>query len=97
MTATALKATILGAAVSVARKNGLHRVTRLDVAMAAECSTGAVSFHFDSMDGLNDAIVKYAIQHEVLQILAQARADKHPALGGMSATLKERVAAYLVR
>jgi hypothetical protein len=54
MTVTALKATILGAAVSVARKNGLHRLTRLDVATAAECGTGTVSYHFGDMDGLSE-------------------------------------------
>lgn len=97
MTVTALKLTILGAAVSVARKNGLHRLTRLDVACAAECSTGSVSHHFGDMAGLENAVVEYAVQHEVLKIIAQAHADKHPALGRMSAALKERVAAYLVR
>lgn len=97
MTVTALKATILGAAVSLSRKNGLHRLTRLDVATAAECSTGIVSHHYGDMDGLRAAVIEYAVQHEVLEILAQARADKHPALGRMSAALKERVAAYLTR
>jgi AcrR family transcriptional regulator len=97
MTVTALKATILGAAVSVARKNGLHRLTRLDVATAAECGTGTVSYHFGDMDGLANAVVEYAVQHEVLEIIAQARVDKHAALGRMSAELKARVAAYIVR
>jgi len=97
MTVTALKATILGAAVSVARKNGLHRLTRLDVATAAECGTGTVSYHFGDMDGLAAAVVEYAVQHEVLEILAQARLDKHAALGRMSAELKARVADYIAR
>lgn len=101
MTLTALKATILGAAVSVARKNGLHRLTRLDVATAAECSTGIVSHHFGDMDGLRAAVVDYAVQHEVIRILAQVRADlplsKYPSIRGMSEALKERVAAYIIR
>jgi AcrR family transcriptional regulator len=95
MTVTALKATILGAAVTLARKNGLHRLTRLDVACAAECGTGTVSYHFGDMDGLTNAVVEYAVQHEVLEILAQARIDKHPSLRRVSAELKARVAAYL--
>lgn len=97
MTVTALKATILGAAVTLARKNGLHRITRLDVATAAECGTGTVSYHFGDMDGLTNAVVEYAVEHEVLEIIAQARVDKHEALGRMSAELKARVAAYIVR
>lgn len=97
MIVTTLKSTILEAAVHLVRVHGLHRLTRLDVARAAECSTGAVSYHFGDMDGLANAVVEYAVQHEVLKIIAQARADKHPALGRMSTTLKERVATYLTR
>ena len=97
MTCTALKATILGAAVTLARKNGLHRLTRLDIATSAECGTGTVSYHFGDMDGVTNAVVEYAVQHEVLEILAQARVEKHAALGRMSADLKARVAAYIVR
>jgi AcrR family transcriptional regulator len=97
MTVTALKATILGAAVTLARKHGLHRLTRLEIAHSAECGTGTVSYHFGDMDGMTNAVVEYAVQHEVLEILAQARADKHPALGGMSAELKARVAAHIIR
>lgn len=96
MTATALKATILGAAVTLARKNGLHRLTRLDIATAAECGTGTVSYHFGDMDGITNAVVAYAVEYEVLEILAQARIDKHPALGRMSTALKERVANHIV-
>lgn len=97
MTVTALKSRILVEAVMLATKRGLHRLTRLNVAIAAECGVGTVSYHFGDMDGLTNAVVEYAVQHEVLEILAQARADKHPSLGRMSAALKERVAAYLIR
>lgn len=97
MAVTALKLTILGAAVGIARQAGLHKITRLEVACAAECSTGTVSHHFGDMDGLRAAVVEYAVEHEVLEIIAQARVEKHEALGRMSAALKERVAAYIVR
>lgn len=101
MTVTALKATILGAAVTLARKNGLHRLTRLDIATAAECGTGSVSYHFGDMVGVVAAVVEYAVQHEIVEILAQVRADlplsQYPSVRRMSAELKARVAAYLVR
>lgn len=97
MTVTALKATILGAAVGIARQAGLHNLTRLEVAHVAGCGTGTVSYHFGGMDGLANAVVEYAVEHEVLEIIAQARVEKHTALGRMSAELKARVAAYIVR
>lgn len=97
MAVTALKSSILGAAVTISRTHGLHRLTRLEVACAAECSTGVVSHHFGDMNGLRAAVIEYAVEHMVLEILAQARADKHPALERMSADLKARVAAHIVR
>lgn len=100
MAVTALKATILGAAVTLARKNGIHRLKRLDVACEAECGTGSINHHFGSMEGLLDAIVSYAVEHEIVEIIAQVRADfqlsKHPSVKRMSLALKERVAAYVI-
>lgn len=97
MALTALKATILGTAVGIARQAGLQNITRVEVAHLAECSTGIISHHFGDMDGLINAVVEYAVQHEVLEIITQARAIKHVALEKMSAALKERVADFIVR
>lgn len=91
-----LKATILGAAVSLARKGGLAALTRLKVAHAAEAATGSISYHFGDMTGLRAAVVDYAIKHEIIEVLVQARAERHPRLHGrLTAALKERVANHI--
>lgn len=96
MTAQTTRATILGAAVNLARRKGLNNVTRLDVAHDAEIGTGTVNYHFDTMDALRGAIVDYAIENEVIEILVQARALKDPRLGRISQALKDRVASAIV-
>lgn len=92
-----LKRTILLAAVSLARTRGLRALTRLDVAKAAKAATGTISYHFGSMAKLRDAIVDHAIEHECIEVLVQARAERHPRqIGRLSPALKARVASRIV-
>lgn len=91
-----LKQTILVAASRAARSHGLSKFTRRNVADAVGCSTGLVSWHFKTMNGLRGAVIEYAIENEVIEILVQARAERDPRLGRMSAALKERVANHIV-
>ena len=91
-----LKDTILKHAVSIAQNLGLRCVTRRRVATKADCAVGTVNYHYETMDALRDAVVDYAIANEVIEVLAQARAERHPRLKGrLTSTLKERVAAHI--
>lgn len=93
-----LKQTILLAAVALARTQGLRALTRLDVAKAAKAATGTISYHFGSMDGLRNAVVDHAIKHKCIEVLVQARAERHPRqIGRLSPALKARVANRIVR
>lgn len=94
---TKLKDAILVCAVQRARHTGLMAFTREQVAKVANCSEANVSYHFGVMDKLRTAVVEYAVENEVVEILAQARAVRHPALGRMSQQLRERVAAHIAR
>ena len=91
-----LKETILREAVNLAKKHGLRAITRLNVANAAGCAVGTVNYHFEAMDLLRLAIIDYAVANEVIEVLAQARAERHPRLNGrLTPALKERVAAHI--
>lgn len=91
-----LKQTILGAAVTLARRLGLSQLTRRQVATAADAGLGTINYHFGNMDGLRDAIVDYAVENEIIEVLVQARAERHPRLvGRLSPALKERVANHI--
>lgn len=91
-----LKDQILSAAVAIARRQGLRGVTRRDVAKAAGAATGTISYHFVDMAGLIDAVVAYAVDNEIIEVLVQARAERHPGLHGrLTPALKERVANHI--
>lgn len=88
---------ILVVAVRLARNGGLTTVTRAQIAEQADCSEANISYHYGCMEQMRHAIVEYALQHEVIEVLSQARAIRHPSLGRMSPALKERVANHITR
>lgn len=90
-----LKQTILLAAVRLARTQGLRGLTRLEVAKAAGAATGTVNYHFESMDALRGAVIDHAVEHEIIEVLVQARAERDPRLGRLSQELKDRVANHI--
>ena len=82
-------------ATRLAAKIGYRDLTRAEVATAANVATGTVSYHFGTLEALQDAIVEHAVQHEVLAVVAQALADNHKAAVDAPAALKQRAARYL--
>lgn len=91
-----LKERILGAAVALAKREGLRRFVKADIARAVWCGTGSINYHFSTMDKLRVAVIDHAIKHEIVEILAQARAERHPRLiGRLTPALKERVAQHI--
>lgn len=90
-----LDSKILIAAVRLARAQGLRRFTRREVATAAACGVGTINYHFESMESLRGAVIEHAIDTEIIEILVQARAERDPRLGRLSAALKERVANHI--
>jgi AcrR family transcriptional regulator len=90
-----MKQTILLAAVRLARTQGMFKLKRREIAKAAGCGNGTVNYHFKSMDALRGAVVAHAIEHQVIEVLVQARAERDPRLGRMSQELKDRVAAHI--
>lgn len=88
-----LKDQILLTAVKLAKRDGLRRFIKADIARIVGCGTGSVNYHFRSMEQLRSAIIKHAIEYEVIEILVQARAERHPCLRGrLTPALKERIA-----
>lgn len=91
-----LKDTILHQAVGIARNLGIRAITREKVAEASACAVGTINYHFATVDALRDAVVDYALDNEVIEVIAQARAERHPRLKGrLTPALKERVAAHI--
>ncbi|MGL4249145.1 MAG: TetR family transcriptional regulator [Aeromonas sp.] len=61
---------ILQTAFQIATLEGFDALRRDKVAIRAGVATGSVSHHFDTMDGLRDAVMELAIQNESLSIIA---------------------------
>lgn len=74
---TVMKSDILKAAVRLAKSKGFRNFSRDDVATAAETATGTVSYHYRGMTGLRRAVMQYAIDNEVLEVIAQGLAERH--------------------
>jgi len=91
------KPAILAAAVSLARKVGLFHFSRIDVANEADVGESTVSYHFGPMPDLRTAVVRHAVEHEILSILADARSSRESVGVPMSEDLRKKVAAHIAR
>lgn len=89
------KPAILAVAVSMARNKGLEKLSRVQIAAAAEVAQSTISYHFGQMPALRSAVVRYAVEHEILSILADARASRESIGVPMSEELRQKVAAYI--
>lgn len=91
------KRRILQAAVKLAELDGYQWLTRKAVADQAGLAQSAslVSHYFGSMVGLKRAVLRHAVEHRLLPIVAQGLADQHPIVTSASADLRAATAAYL--
>lgn len=81
---------VLDAGVSLAERIGMHAVTRSGIAADTGLSVGTVSNAFGSMDALRDAVMAAAVDREILPVIAQGLAERHPAALNAPAELRRR-------
>lgn len=87
---------ILDTAVGIAATIGYQRVTRGEVARAAGVSRSLVTKYFCSMPMLRVEIMRQAVRHENLQVIAQGLANGDPIAVTASADVKGKAAGVLV-
>lgn len=87
---------ILKAAVELAKAIGYQWITRDQVAEAAEVGGGTINNAFGSMIGLKRAVLSYAVEHEIVELVAQGLADGHAIARAAPVDLKARAAALMV-
>jgi AcrR family transcriptional regulator len=83
---------ILAAAVKESRRLGYRNITRDGVAIAAGVTFPRVTQLFGDMPGLRRAIMRYAVEHADLVLLAQGLAHRDPIARRASAAVKKQVA-----
>lgn len=89
------KSHILGVAVAMSREVGYQKITRDAVAEAAGVSMGLVTRYFGTMNQLRRDIVRYAIRHELDDIVAQGLANGDDHARKAPDALKERARALI--
>lgn len=66
---------ILQAALSLAVSNGYRSITRAEIAITAGVADGQINHIFGGMTELRRAVMRSAIQHRHVEIIAQGLAD----------------------
>jgi AcrR family transcriptional regulator len=89
-------ASILDAALRMARLHGYQNITRVDIAVAAECSEALVSSYLGTMVQVRRAVVRAAIKQKDLAVLAQALAAKDTHAQKAHENLRRAAVALLV-
>lgn len=74
-----------------------YRLTREQIARAAGLSGTALQYHFGPIALLRQAALEYAVQHEMLPVIAQALAVRDPTVRELPDRVRQRAAEYLTR
>ena len=69
---------VLDAAIELAETNGYSNITRDLVAERAGVAAGSVHNAYGDMAALKDAVIAAAVERQILPIVGQALAARHP-------------------
>lgn len=89
------KSHIVDVAVDLAEHVGITQLTREDVVKRAQCSRATFGAYLGGLENLKVKVLERAIEREVLVVIAQGIAAKHPAVSQISDDLKARAVAAL--
>lgn len=88
---------ILRAAVILSTRDGYANITRDQIAEFAGVASGTVTYHFGDMNALRAAVMRFAVDKEVLKIVADGLADGNLIARKASDQLKRRAAMSITR
>ncbi len=91
------RAHVLAAAMRLAKKYGLASVKRDDVAREAECASGTVNFHFQTMAFLQNEIIKEAIRTRALRLIAEGIVGGYTAARSVNEPLRSEALASFAK
>lgn len=88
---------LMPAAIEAAKRYGFADVTRQQIADQAGCSPALISKHLGTMPTLRRDLMRYAVRHEIVEIVAQGLGARSPYALRAPEALRRRVATYLTR
>ena len=89
------KAIIIRTATQMAVTCGFANLTRQAIADKLDIFPSAVSFHCGAMHELKSAVMAYAVENELLTVVAQGLAARHPIALKAPGTMRARAAKIL--
>lgn len=90
------KAQILFHAAELAKEIGYHNMSRENIAEAAGVSVGLITKYFGNMVKLRRAVIRYAINRQIPEIIAQGIINKDRFASKAPDDLKEKAAKIII-
>lgn len=87
---------ILKAAAKLSKRVGYRSITRDAVAEVAKVSSPLVATYFPTMEILKKAVMEFAVENEIVEIIVQGLILKDKIALGISKPVKERIAEHLL-
>lgn len=87
---------ILNAAIELAKEDGYQWITRDAVAARAGVSPATINNVFGTMVDLKRAVLRAAVEREIVEIVAQGLADRHQIAQDAPSELKAQAALLMV-
>ena len=87
---------ILDAAIHCAKEDGFQWITRERVAARAGVSAGTINSAYKTMRDLKRAVLQYAVQTGVVEIVAQGLAEGHPIARAAPPELRDKAASFIM-
>ena len=81
---------ILEAGIALAKRGNYNQITRDALAKKAGCSAALVSAYFGTMVQFRRALMRHAVDREVVEIVAQGLVDRNPYARKAPDDLKQR-------
>lgn len=81
---------IIKASIPMALDNGYRQLRRDAVAQAAGISSGLLNHFFGNIRTFQNAVLQYAIDNEIVAIVAQGISNADPTVKGVSEGLRSR-------
>lgn len=91
----ARKAMLLNAAITVAKRSHFGALTRDAVAAEAGVSPASIGHTCGTMTEFRRDIMRYAVQHKIVEVVAHGLAANHPAALNAPPELKQLASQYL--
>lgn len=89
------KELLLCTAIDIAIRHGYQKLTRDKIAKEAEVSTGLINKYFGTIAKLKKAVLKAAIEREIIEIIAQGLGTREPMILKASSAVKQKALDYM--